>query len=130
MRIGTWNVEYGYGVRNPDRLALLRAHPADIWVLTETHRDLDLSVTHVSVCSEPRPRRSAGSTWVTIWSHYPLIRPLSVPDARRMVAALFDTPAGPLAVAGAVLPWHSDQGDRVADPPPKSWQEHLRTWRR
>lgn len=129
MRIGTWNVEYGYGMRNTDRLALLRAHPADIWVLTETHRDLDLSETHVPVCSHPRPGRPPGSTWVTIWSRYPLIRPLPVPDPRRMAAALFDTPGGPLAVAGVVLPWHSDRCDQPADPPPKNWGEHLRVLR-
>jgi hypothetical protein len=62
MRIGTWNVEYGYGTRNPDRLARLLACPADIWVLTETHRALDLSATHTPVASGPRPRRPDGST--------------------------------------------------------------------
>jgi hypothetical protein len=66
MRIGTWNVEYGYGTRNPDRLARLLARPADIWVPTETHRALDLSVTHTPVESESRPGRKDGSTWVTI----------------------------------------------------------------
>ena len=129
MRIGTWNVEYGFGVRNPNRLALLKSHPADIWVLTETHHDLDLSETHIPVCSTPRPFRCEGSTWVTVWSRYPLIQRLTVPDPCRMVAALFDIPGGPLAVAGVVLPWHSDKGDRPADPPPKNWSEHRRVLR-
>lgn len=46
-----------------------------------------------------------------------------------MVAALFDTPKGSLAVAGVVLPWHSDRGDEAADPLPKNGGEHLRVLR-
>ena len=36
LRIGTWNVEYASAARNPQRLSLLHAADADIWVLTET----------------------------------------------------------------------------------------------
>src|SRR4051812_35847147 len=118
MRIGTWNVENGFGVRNPDRLALLAAHDADVWVLTETHRDLDLSPTYTAVCSDPRPLRREGSTWVTVWSRYPLLRRLPPPTRCGLAAGLFDAPGGPLCVAGVVLPWHSDWGDRPAGPPP------------
>ena len=53
MRIGTWNVEYGFGTRNPDRLALLKAHPADIWVLTELTAILT-SRRPISIPSAPR----------------------------------------------------------------------------
>ena len=135
MRIGTWNVEYGLGVRNPDRLALIEtAHPAEIWVLTETHSDLAPSRTHIPVISEQRPilgnrRVRNGSTWVTIWSRFPLKRRLSVPDPRRMVAAIFDSPGGAIAVAGIVLPWHSDVGDEPTDPPPGRWCNHGRVLR-
>ncbi len=126
MRFGTWNVEYGFGPRNPDRLAALAAHPADIWVLTETHRDLDLSASHTPVYSDPRKLRREGSRWVALWSRFPLLRVLTTPDPGRMAAALFDTPAGPLAVAGVVLPWHSDRGDAGVVPQPKNWEEHRR----
>jgi endonuclease/exonuclease/phosphatase family metal-dependent hydrolase len=129
MRIGTWNVEYGFGTRNPDRLNLLTAQAADIWVLTETHQTLDLSPTHSPVTSEPRRLRREGSTWATIWSKFKPLRLLPVPDPRRMVAAIFDFPGGPVTVAGVVLPWHSDRGDEPADPPPRNWQEHRRVLR-
>lgn len=134
MRIGTWNVEYGIGGRNPDRLALLSSQNADIWVLTETHHDLDLSTTHQSLTSEQRPilgnkKVTDGSTWVTIWSRFPLIRKIAVPDSRRMVAGIFDTSLGPLAVAGVVLPWHDDVGDEPADARPAQWDEHRRVLR-
>lgn len=129
IRIGTWNVEYAHNARNVDRLAMLTAHPADIWILTETHTSLDLSPTHSPHLSDPRPivrNVDAGSTWVTIWSRFELIERIEVPDSRRQVAAIFDTPAGRLAVAGVVLPWHSDMGDKTREPPPQEWDEHRR----
>ena len=47
VRIGTWNVEYARGVeKNGRRAELLRSRHAAVWVLTETHDDLDLSATH------------------------------------------------------------------------------------
>ena len=129
MRVGTWNVEYGVRGRNPDRRAILMAHDADVWVLTETNSALDLSSRLLPVSSEPRYLPDEGARWVTIWSRFPLLRCLAVPDPRRMVAAVLDTPAGPLAVAGVVLPWHSDVGDAPVDPPPRNWQEHRRVLR-
>ena len=127
MRVGTWNVEYARPSRNLDRLAILQARDADIWVLTETHYDLDLSATHVPVHSLPRPQNKSareGSTWVTIWSRYPLLYQLPVPDERRMVAAVFKAPQGSIAVAGVVLPWKSDRGDEPRCPDGPDWEEH------
>src|SRR5438067_7171085 len=125
MRIGTWNVAYGVGRRNADRLALLEQHDADVWVLTETHRDLDLAGSHEhSLLSEPRPGRREGSTWVTLGSRYPVLRRIEVPDPRRMVAVVLKSPVGELSVAGVVLPWHTDRGDAVANPTARNWLEH------
>lgn len=135
MRIGTWNVEYARGSRNPDRRALLMEHKADIWILTETHTDLDLSQTHSEVvCSEKRPglnnrKVNDGSTWVTIWSKYRKLADIKVRDPRRMVVAAFESPMGPLVVAGVVLPWHSDRGDVPPEPAPRNWAEYLRVLR-
>lgn len=134
MRIGTWNVEYARGSRNSDRLNLLKSKDADILVLTETHSDLDLSKTHVALMSEKRPKLENqkvhdGSTWVTIWSRFPLVRKINVPDSRRMVAAVFDTSIGLLALAGVVLPWHDDIGDEPGSQIPPLWDEHRRVLR-
>jgi len=134
MLIGTWNVEYAGRAGNPYRRAILTARDAEIWVLTETHGDLDLSDTHFPVVAEARPRLGntevrPGSTWVTIWSRYRPLWVISVPDHRRMVAAVFDAPGGPVAVAGVVLPWHDDVGDAPADPRPAHWAEHRRVLR-
>lgn len=129
MRVGTWNVEGGVGRRNPDRLGILRSRDADVWVLTETRPGLDLSASHSQVSSEPLRMAKAGFRWVTVWCRFPLVRTLPVPDPRRMAAAVFDTGAGPLAVAGVVLPWHSDRGDGASGPPPRNWEEHRRVVR-
>lgn len=51
---------------------------------------------------------------------------LPVMDPTRTVAALVDSPIGPLVVYGTVLPWHCDRGDAPGDPSPRNWEEHHR----
>ena len=123
MRIGTWNVEYASPAKNERRLAVLRAADADVWVLTETRDSLDLSSTHQAVHSDPRYRTLARGRWVTIWSRFPLVETVAVPDTSRTVAALYETTFGQLLVYGTVLPWHSDRGPTAAA---KTWAEHHR----
>jgi hypothetical protein len=44
IRVGTWNVQYGVGAeKNRRRRATLDRHEADVWVLTATNDQLDLS---------------------------------------------------------------------------------------
>ena len=50
LRVGTWNVAYARGAaKNRAILDLLQTWSADVWVLTETHNDLDLSASHTKV---------------------------------------------------------------------------------
>jgi hypothetical protein len=124
MRIGTWNVEYAAGTaKNAARLRRLRDARADLWVLTETHDDLDLSATHAAVRSEQRPTGRAGARWVTIWSAFPVVRVVATSDPVRTTAAIVDAPRGPLLVYGTVMPWHSDRG---ASGTARGWVEHHR----
>lgn len=111
MRIGTWNVEYAAGAdRNARRLARLRQADADVWVLTETHDELDLSATHVAISTIQRPTGRKGGRWTTIWSRFPVPQPIEVADNVRTVAAVLTTPMGNIAVFGTVLPWGTDPG--------------------
>ena len=136
LRIGTWNVAYAtVPERNVLRLARLRAEGADIWVLTETHDDLDLSDTHTAISTTQRRTRDAGSRWTTIWTRFDVIEGIAVEDQHCTVAALLDTPAGRVAVYGTVLPWHTDVGPDGG--PTKNWTEQdrvlplqLAEWRR
>ncbi|HYD86258.1 MAG TPA: endonuclease/exonuclease/phosphatase family protein [Vitreimonas sp.] len=131
MRIGTWNVEYAAGAdKNAKRMEIIRANPADIWVLTETHDDLDLSPTHIAVHSHQRPTGRPGARWVSIWTSFEVLYRIDVVDPERTVAAMLHTPLGPMVVYGTVLPWHSDRGkhDEAVEVP--YWSEHHREIRR
>jgi hypothetical protein len=122
VRIGTWNLEcVCFKDRNAARLKFLRERDADIWVLTETHEEIDLSSTHSHAArSLPRPRTRNGMHWVDIWSRYPVIAAIEMSDVRT-AAVLLDTPVGPLIVFGTVWPWHSDTGEYPGDPAWKNW---------
>ena len=125
ITIGTWNVEYAAGAeRNALRLDRLQEVPADIWVLTETHDDLDLSDTHRAVSTLKRPTGRDGGRWTTIWNRWDVLEHIEVKDAVRTVAALIDAPGCRIAVYGTVLPWHSDPGP--AEHPAKNWTEQDR----
>jgi hypothetical protein len=126
FRIGTWNVQYGRGAeRNRRRLDHLDSFKADVWVLTETHDDLDLSPTHVPIHSEHR-YATPGGRWTTIWTSLPIIERLETADPRRCVAARLDAgAAGDLVVYGTVLPWNGDVGPDDASPA-RGWEEFRR----
>lgn len=137
LRIGTWNTEYAAGEqKNRLRLARLRGEVADLWVLTETHDELDLSPTHEALTSAQRPTGRPGGRWTTIWTRWPVVERLHVDDPFRTVAAVLNSPVGPLVAFGTVLPWHSDTGHLRANPM-KQWAEQDRVlplqvaeWRR
>jgi hypothetical protein len=125
VRIGTWNLEYAAGEeKNRRRHDLIASMRADVWVLTETHDDIDLSpLGHRPVHSRSRPTARPGGRWATIWSRYPVLETISVCDPVRTTAALLDSPVGALIVFGTVLPWHTDPGPRGDA---RAWTEHHR----
>lgn len=137
LRIGTWNVEYAAGAeRNARRRQRLLDARADIWVLTETHDDLDLGPPFEAVSTEQRPTGRGGGRWTSIWSRFPVVERLVVDDPVRTVAAIVDAPGGPIVVYGTVLPWHSDPGPDESTPA-RAWAEQDRVltlqiaeWRR
>lgn len=129
LRIGTWNLEYAAGAeKNAARRARLRAEDADVWILTETHDDVDLSASHTAVCSTQRPTGRAGGRWTVIWTRWPVVERLAAEDRERTVAAMLESPVGPLIVYGTVLPWHSDPGPDAMSPA-KAWTEQDRVLR-
>jgi hypothetical protein len=124
MRIGTWNVEYAAGgEKNDRRLRRLREMDCDLWVLTETHDDLDLGHGYHAVSTTHRVTGRAGARWTSIWSRFPIMKAVLVEDSNRTVAALIESPLGPLVVYGTVLPWHTDLGPKGNA---EAWSEHHR----
>jgi hypothetical protein len=125
VRVGTWNLEHARGQdKNRQRLGLIATMMADVWVLTETHDDLDLTdLGHEPIHSEPRPIVQPGGRWVTIWSRYPIVERAAVDDPVRTTGAVLASPVGALVVCGTVLPWHTDPGP-CGDV--RAWSEHHR----
>lgn len=126
LRIGTWNVQYARGVeKNRRRLDLITSQAAQVWVLTETHDELDLSATHRAIHSRQR-YSTPGGRWTTIWTSLPVIEQLDTTDPGRCVAARLDGgESGELIVYGTVLPWNGDVGPEPAHPA-KGWEEFPR----
>jgi hypothetical protein len=110
IRIGTWNVEHAKPSNNGRRLDVLRAFNADLWVLTETRDHLELGGDYHAVHSALRDRTRVAERWVSIWSNFPLLETVAVQNTSRTVAALYETPFGPLVVYGTVFPWQTDSG--------------------
>lgn len=112
LRIGTWNVQYGVGAeKNRRRRALLDERNADIWILTETNDNLDLSDAYEAVHSDHRYLPSAGGRWVTVWTRLPIVGDQPTQDTGRTVAVHLDGGHhGPVCVFGTVLPWQHDNG--------------------
>jgi hypothetical protein len=107
--------------RNSARLDFLRARDADIWVLTETHAEIDLSSTHTHANhSAPRTRSRNGMHWVSIWSRFPVVEKIESGDVRTAIA-LLETPIGRLLVYATVWPWHSDNGEYPGDKALMNW---------
>jgi hypothetical protein len=126
MRIGTWNVEYAYARRLAALRNVLSDNSADIWVLTETHDDLEPTNCRFHAHSDPRPKNWSGirpgSRWASIWSRYPILAEVRLPgaDHERTVSALLDLgECRTMIVYGTVMPWKGDRGKF-------DWTEHHR----
>jgi endonuclease/exonuclease/phosphatase family metal-dependent hydrolase len=124
LKIGTWNVEYGRGAdKNTRRLALLLAQEADVWVLTETHDDLDLSPEYTSAPAANRYPRDQRSRWTTIWTKWPIVERIETRDPARTLALSMDIAGWKVVVYGTVLPWQHDTGPSMQAP---GWTEFAR----
>jgi endonuclease/exonuclease/phosphatase family metal-dependent hydrolase len=110
MRVATWNVARPVpSARRRRKLVAgqIQAVEADVWVLTETHDDVEPGPEYRSASTSGADRASGpGERWVSIWSRFP-IEPLpSTSDPVRAVAARIAPARGtPLIVYGTVLPW-------------------------
>ncbi|MBI1256549.1 MAG: hypothetical protein GC204_03675 [Chloroflexi bacterium] len=136
MRIATWNLDHAIPIRRPALRAVMTAHPADIWVLTETHDAVVPGPDMVGVHSEQRPFESdrvrSGSRWASVWSRYPVIERVDCPDAERsrtLAVRLAITDETRLIVYATVLPWASDSHFRGAAAKAAEVQRQIGEWR-
>jgi endonuclease/exonuclease/phosphatase family metal-dependent hydrolase len=84
---------------------------ADVWVLTETRRDLAPGPEFRLVAhSEKAPDRTEGEVWVAIWTRLDPARPVATADSERTACMqLVAESGGSLLVFGTVLPWLTDR---------------------
>ena len=116
LRIATWNLmraRPGRSARTRALVALMERVAADIWVLTETHRDLSPGPAYTCVAySADAPDRdsASGECWVAIWSRLPAEPVTLEAEPARTAAARVNTGGRQtLQVVGTVLPWLSDR---------------------
>jgi len=113
LKIANWNLERV--VPNKARAkridAVMSEVAADIWVLTETHKDI-VPVSFYSITSEEQdPGSRAGERWSAILSRYP-VESLGdfVSDKIRCAAGKLEHPQlGLIVVYALVLPWGGSQ---------------------
>jgi hypothetical protein len=115
VRIATWNLNRarpGHGKRTSALLDHMTTVSADVWVLTETFRDLQPrgGYSLIASSSDATDRDAAvGECWVAIWSRVAATPVALEADPERTAAARLQPVGGaPLIVVGTVLPWLSD----------------------
>jgi hypothetical protein len=119
--LATWNLERPARrswKKVPAILGVLGTVAADVYVLTETRASLILGRGYGAIHSAAHPARRADQDerWVSIWSRWSLT-PISVRPTPWAAAALAETPVGPVAVYGTVLPYRNEpapSGARVS----------------
>jgi hypothetical protein len=127
MRIATWNVQRPaprQALKNEARLEKIREINADIWILTETHELIDLSLTHYGVATKPSARKPRpGEHCAAVWSRWPLLRRIDTGDPTEAVCVEVEHPDGELLVYGSIIPWDGCKGPDGNSP---RWAEHYR----
>jgi len=113
LKIANWNLErvIPNRVRAKRIEAVMSEIYTDIWILTETHKDIALTPYHSLVCEEEDKERSPGERWSALLSRYP-IESLNhfVSDKKRCVAGKFEHPQfGTIVIYALVLPWIGSQ---------------------
>lgn len=111
----------------PAQQRAMGAVDADIWVLTETRAAITPSEGYHPLHCPPLDSHDADERMVSIWSRWPIEPTGLAPRARGAVSGIVQTPDGPVAVFGSVIPYAHDKG---AEGTSRLWQEHYREIKR
>lgn len=113
LRVANWNVRRATPVearwqRIQEQCATIEA---DLWFLTETHREFSPHKGHFSLTSGvPDREGKPGECWSAIWSKWPMESLHGyVTDSARCVAGYIPkSPFGEIINYATVLPWNTD----------------------
>lgn len=128
MKIATWNLQRANTRRRrADAQQLMREIDADVWVLTESRRDLSPGPAYALVAeSAPREEADADERWVTIWTRLEGGVPhVTRDDQFTACAKIAGRRDGALYVYGTVLPWRGSSWRGHASPDAQAYGEAL-----
>ena len=129
MIVATWNLERPRqnSRRNALRIQKLLSLNADILILTETHRVIDLGPGYRAVTTAPSPRKPRkGEAVAAIWyrtDRYTLLQQLETSDVREAACIQLGSPNGNLLVYASIIPYHGYKGPNGSS---GAWVEHER----
>ena len=112
LKVGTWNVDRS-GVRGKSRwirqLQEMQRVDADVWVLSETHRDHVIPEMHGCFSAPGEPPYARLEAAVAVWSRWPS-RPVEVSNPRLSTAVELQIPESglQLLVYATIIPYQSD----------------------
>ena len=131
FRVATWNLDRPAVRRkrlSNERLAELRRHDGDVWILTETDRKLELPNYGMVATQRPTPEgyleQEAYAAIHSRWAMKPV--PFEAFDASFGVCIEVESPFGPLIVHGSIITYHNDG---VAEGKARPWQRHRQSIR-
>jgi hypothetical protein len=116
MRIATWNLERPTKSEMQRLYALtaqMKSVNADVWILTETSSLASPGEDFVPVATEAiqgEIKYDEGENRTTIWSRLPIIEVIRSQDHETTVAAIVESPFGPILVYGTIIPYHAAGG--------------------
>lgn len=127
-KIANWNLERPKSKTEKTKLAIEKIQEvnADIIVLTETSKSVDLSEIYPFQISTLSYERTPNEHWVTIWSKWEVVKQIETFDNFRTVSGIIKAPFGNISVFGTIIPYHQAgvSGIRYGNLNYKIWEYH------
>lgn len=127
-KIANWNLERPKSETKKTKLAIEKILEinADIIVLTETSKSVDLREFYPFQISTKSYERTPDEQWVTIWSKWEIMKQIETFDNFRTVSGIIKSPFGDIIVFGTIIPYHQAgvSGIRYGNLNYKIWEYH------
>ena len=127
-KIANWNLERPKSKTKKTKLAIEKILEinADIIVLTETSKSVDLREFYPFQISTKSYERTPDEQWVTIWSKWEILKQIETFDNFRTVSGTIKSPFGDIIVFGTIIPYHQAgvSGIRYGNLNYKIWEYH------
>ena len=127
-KIANWNLERPKSETKKTKLAIEKILEinADIIVLTETSKSVDLRKFYPFQISTKSYERTPDEQWVTIWSKWEILKQIETFDNFRTVSGIIKSPFGDIIIFGTIIPYHQAgvSGIRYGNLNYKIWEYH------